>query len=111
MYDAAIQYKVKGLVYAGMGAGSVSKRSDAGIRKVEAKDIVVVRSSRTGSGVVPPDSSQPGLVSNSLNPAKSRILLILALTKTDNQEIIQQHFSTFNNPTSRSFHYNVIYLG
>lgn len=106
MYDAAIQYKVKGLVYAGMGAGSVSKRSDVGIRKVEAKDIVVARSSRTGSGVVPPDSNQPGLVSNSLNPAKSRILLILALTKTDNQEIIQQHSSAFNNPASRSFHYN-----
>ncbi len=95
MYDAAIQHKVKGIVYAGMGAGSVSKRSDAGIRKAQAKDIVVVRSSRTGSGVVPPDSNQPGLVSNSLNPAKSRILLMLALTKTDNPEIIQQYFNTY----------------
>lgn len=37
--------------------------------------IVVVRASRTGSGVAPVDDSQPGLVADSLNPAKARILL------------------------------------
>ncbi|SQC43703.1 L-asparaginase, type II [Klebsiella pneumoniae] len=43
---------------------------------------MVVRASRTGSGVVPPDDSQPGLVADSLNPAKARILLMTALTQT-----------------------------
>lgn len=95
MYDAAITHGVKGIVYAGMGAGSVSKRSNAGIRKAESKGIVVVRSSRTGSGIVPPDAGQPGLVSDSLNPAKSRILLMLALTKTTNPAVIQEYFHTY----------------
>lgn len=91
-YDAAIAHGVKGIVYAGMGAGSVSKRSDAGIRKAESKGIVVVRSSRTGSGIVPPDANQPGLVADSLNPAKARILLMLALTQTHNPDVIQEYF-------------------
>ncbi|MCL2893442.1 type II asparaginase [Brenneria tiliae] len=95
MYDAAIAHGVKGIVYAGMGAGSVSKRSDAGIRKAEGKGVVVVRASRTGSGIVPPDASQPGLVADSLNPAKSRILLMLALTKTSNPVVIQEYFHTY----------------
>lgn len=82
-------------VYAGMGAGSVSKRSDAVIRKALNKGIVVVRSTRTGSGVVPPDASQPGLVSDSLNPAKALILLMLALSKTQNPDVIQAYFHTY----------------
>lgn len=95
MYDASIEHGVKGIVYAGMGAGSVSKRSDAGIRKAISKGVVVVRSTRTGSGIVPPDANQPGLVSDSLNPAKARILLMLALTKTQNPDVIQDYFHTY----------------
>lgn len=95
MYDAAIAHHVKGIVYAGTGAGSVSKRSDAGIRKAESKGVVVVRSTRTGNGIVPPDDGQPGLVSDSLNPAKSRILLMLALTKTNNPAVIQAYFHSY----------------
>ncbi|MER0046638.1 L-asparaginase [Pectobacterium odoriferum] len=95
MYDASIKHGVKGIVYAGMGAGSVSKRGDAGIRKAESKGIVVVRSSRTGSGIVPPDAGQPGLVADSLSPAKSRILLMLALTKTTNPAVIQDYFHAY----------------
>ncbi len=53
------------LSHAGTGAGSVSVRSAAGIKKAQQAGIVVVRASRTGSGVVPPDDSQPGLVADS----------------------------------------------
>lgn len=95
MYDAAMAHGVQGIVYAGMGAGSVSKRSDAGIRKALNKGIVVVRSTRTGSGVVPPDASQPGLVVDSLNLAKSRILLMLALSKTHHADVIQEYFHSY----------------
>ncbi|MDI8799951.1 hypothetical protein MJM59_31755, partial [Salmonella enterica subsp. enterica serovar Montevideo] len=42
---------------------------------------IVVRASRTGNGVVPLDKGQPGLVSDSLNPAKARVLLMTALTQ------------------------------
>ncbi|APY56674.1 asparginase [Salmonella enterica] len=38
---------------------------------------------------------QPGLVSDSLNPAKARVLLMTALTQTRNPELIQSYFSTY----------------
>lgn len=95
MYDAAIAHHVKGIIYAGTGAGSVSVRSDAGIKKAEKAGIVVVRSSRTGGGRVPVDSAQPGLVSGTLNPAKARILLMTALTKTNDPVQIQQFFNQY----------------
>ena len=93
MYDAAIAHHADGIIYAGTGAGSV--RSAAGIKKAQQAGIVVVRASRTGSGVVPPDDSQPGLVSDSLNPAKARILLMTALTQTKDPQLIQQYFHTY----------------
>ena len=95
MYDAAIAHHADGIIYAGTGAGSVSVRSAAGIKKAQQAGIVVVRASRTGSGVVPPDDSQPGLVSDSLNPAKARILLMTALTQTKDPQLIQQYFHTY----------------
>lgn len=95
MYDAAIEHGAAGIVFAGMGAGSVSKRDGAAIRKAEAANIVVVRASRTGSGVVPPDENQPGLVSDSLNPAKARILLMLALTVSHDPGTIQDYFHQY----------------
>ncbi|EBH8740247.1 type II asparaginase [Salmonella enterica subsp. enterica serovar Chester] len=95
MYDAAIAHHADGIIYAGTGAGSVSVRSDAGIKKAEKAGIIVVRASRTGNGVVPLDKGQPGLVSDSLNPAKARVLLMTALTQTRNPELIQSYFSTY----------------
>ncbi|EDM1742332.1 TPA: fructose-asparagine asparaginase [Salmonella enterica subsp. enterica serovar Muenchen] len=95
MYDAAIAHHADGIIYAGTGAGSVSVRSDAGIKKAEKAGIIVVRASRTGNGVVPLDKGQPGLVSDSLNPAKARVLLMTALTQTRNPELIQNYFSTY----------------
>ncbi|EAA7661914.1 asparginase [Salmonella enterica subsp. enterica serovar Havana] len=38
---------------------------------------------------------QAGLVSDSLNPAKARVLLMTALTQTRNPELIQSYFSTY----------------
>ncbi|MGI4644382.1 fructose-asparagine asparaginase [Klebsiella pneumoniae] len=93
MYDAAIAHHADGIIYA--GTGSVSVRSAAGIKKAQQAGIVVVRASRTGSGVVPPDDSQPGLVADSLNPAKARILLMTALTQTKDPQLIQQYFHTY----------------
>ena len=95
IYDAAIAHHAEGIIYAGTGAGSVSVRSAAGIKKAQQAGIVVVRASRTGSGVVPPDDSQPGLVADSLNPAKARILLMTALTQTKDPQLIQQYFHTY----------------
>ncbi|WLT05536.1 type II asparaginase [Gilliamella apis] len=95
LFDAAIENHVDGIVYAGSGAGSTSVRSDRGIKKAENAGIVVVRSSRTGSGIVPVNKTLPGLVSDSLNTEKARILLMTALTKTKDPELIQQYFHTY----------------
>lgn len=95
MYDAAIAHHVDGIVYAGTGAGSMSVRSEIGIKKAKDAGIVVVRASRTGSGIVPEDANSPTLVANSLNPAKARILLMTALTKTNDPKIIQDYFNHY----------------
>ncbi|MCS5781190.1 type II asparaginase [Klebsiella pneumoniae subsp. pneumoniae] len=82
MYDAAIAHHADGIIYAGTGAGSVSVRSAAGIKKRSRRASWWCEPPVPASGVVPPDDSQPGLVADSLNPAKARILLMTALTQT-----------------------------
>ncbi|QXG61919.1 L-asparaginase, partial [Bacillus spizizenii] len=62
------------------------------------KGVTVVRSTRTGNGVVTPNqdyAEKDLLASNSLNPQKARILLMLALTKTDNPQKIQAYFNEY----------------
>lgn len=95
LFDAAIANHVDGIVYAGSGAGSTSVRSNAGIKKAQEAGILVVRSSRTGSGIVPVNKNLPGLVSDSLNTEKARILLMTALTQTKDPELIQQYFHSY----------------
>lgn len=95
MYDAAAASGVKGIIAAGVGAGSTSLRSIPSIKKAIERGIVVVRSSRTGSGFVPEDPAYPGLVADSLNPQKARILLMLALTVTSDPARIQAMFRQY----------------
>lgn len=95
MYDAAVAHGVKGIISAGVGAGSTSLRSIPSIKKAIERGVVVVRSSRTSSGFVPDDPAYPGLVADSLNPQKARILLMLALTVTNDPKRIQDMFHKF----------------
>ncbi|WP_162286839.1 type II asparaginase [Pantoea stewartii] len=95
MYDAAIEHDVKGIVVAGTGAGSESLAIIPSLKKAIEKGITVVRSSRTGSGYVAEDPAYVGLLSNDLNPPKSRILLMLALTITNNPSRIQEMFDKY----------------
>ncbi len=64
MYDAAIAHHADGIIYAGTGRGRCRYVAPP-VSKAQQAGIVVVRASRTGSGVVPPDDSQPGLVADS----------------------------------------------
>ncbi len=95
MYDAAVAHGAKGIVVAGVGAGSESLLVLPSIKKAIDRGVVVVRSSRTGSGFVPKDPAYLGLLGDSLNPQKARILLMLALTVTKDQSRIQEMFSQF----------------
>ncbi|WP_311767573.1 MULTISPECIES: type II asparaginase [unclassified Burkholderia] len=95
LYDAAVAHGARGIVVAGVGAGSESLLALPSIKKAVDKGVIVVRSSRTGSGYIPDDPAYIGLLGDNLNPQKARILLMLALTVTHNPEQIQQMFQRF----------------
>ncbi len=98
LYDAAVAAGAKGIVVAGSGNGSLSKLSKAGAIKAVKAGVTVVRSTRTGSGVVThsDEDDQNGMISSdSLNPQKARILLMLALTQTKDAKQIQTFFDEY----------------
>jgi L-asparaginase len=95
MYDAAVAHGAKGVVVAGTGAGSESLLVLPSIKKAIEQGVVVVRSSRTGSGFVAEDPAYVGLLGDDLNPQKARILLMLALTVTKDPSRIQEMLHQF----------------
>lgn len=99
LVDAAIAAGAEGIVYAGTGNGSVHKADEAELAKATSKGIVVVRSSRVGSGaVIPAEQSyidEHFIDGDSLNPQKARVLLQLALTKTHDPQAIQVMFHKY----------------
>jgi L-asparaginase len=88
---------VKGIVLAGVGDGNTTDAALASLEKAAKKGVAVVRCSRTGSGVVDRNieinDDQLGLIAGmELNPQKARILLMLALTKSNDQKRVQEFF-------------------
>jgi L-asparaginase len=62
--------------------------------------VIVVRASRVGHGIVARngeanDDELDFVVSDTLSPQKARILLMLALTRTDSTKEIQRMFYTY----------------
>ena len=94
--DAAIKAGARGIVYAGTGNGSIHKDAEEALARAAQAGIIIVRSTRTGSGtVIPAEQSytEAGFLNgDSLNPQKCRILLQLALMKTSDRQQIQQLF-------------------
>jgi L-asparaginase len=95
LYDAAVAHGARGIVVAGVGAGSESMLALPSIKRAIDKGVIVVRSSRTGSGYIPEDPAYLGLLGDTLNPQKARILLMLALTVTNRPEQIQEMLHQF----------------
>lgn len=99
LIDAAVSAGSKGIIYAGMGNGSISLAAEAGLVDAQKKGVVIIRSSRVGNGTVtnsiPRWDEQHFLKSDSLNPQKARILLTLALTKTSDLKDIQRMFDEY----------------
>ncbi|WP_068620484.1 type II asparaginase [Paenibacillus tuaregi] len=98
LYDAAVAAGAKGIVVAGSGDGSLSSASEAGAIDSGKKGVLIVRSTRVGSGTVAPsseDAKRNFVSSDSLNPQKSRILLMLALTLTNDVNKIQTFFNEY----------------
>ena len=88
----------KGIVVAGTGAGSIHKYQKEVLKKLMEEGLIVVQSSRVGSGIVlaNADDSKLGFIgAHDLNPQKARILLMLALTKSSNPNYIAQIFDKY----------------
>jgi L-asparaginase len=100
LIDAAVSSGAKGLVIAGVGNGNMNKASVAAAANAVRKGVVVVRSSRVPTGAVDRnveinDDEMGFIASQELNPQKARILLTLALLKTQTPAQIQALFSTY----------------
>lgn len=95
--NALVDSGVRGIVTAGVGNGNFYPDVEQALIAARSKGVVVVRSSRVGSGHVlrnseVNDDNLDFIVADDLNPQKARILLMLALTKTQDSDQIQQWF-------------------
>ncbi len=97
--DAAVAAGAKGLVSAGLPPGSPSAGQREAFERAARAGVVVVQSSRAGSGrVIDTKVSlrHSGFIgADNLTPQKARILLMLALTVTSDPDSLRQFFLTY----------------
>ncbi|MDR2947655.1 MAG: type II asparaginase [Prevotella sp.] len=99
--DAAVKAHVKGIVTAGVGNGNLTTDLQNALEKaVKNHGIAVVRSSRIMTGPTAQwdeiNDDQLGFSASWFNnPYRSRVLLMLALTKTKDYKEIQRMFSEY----------------
>jgi L-asparaginase len=97
LIESAIAKGAKGIVVAGVGDGNMTTPALDALTTAAKNGIVVVRSTRLPKGIVlrnneVNDDERGFVVSGELNPAKSRVLLQLALTRTTDPVRIQRMF-------------------
>jgi L-asparaginase len=108
LIKAAVDAGAKGIVLATAGAGATSGTQQDGITYATSKGVIVVTTTRTGSGRIaafqgrggrggaPPDEAQRRRIAGEdLAPVKARVLLMLALTRTTDPAEIQRMFSDY----------------
>ena len=98
--DAFVAAGSKGIIHAGVGDGSLAAKVLPALKSARAKGAVIVRASRVGQGILARngeanDDELDFVVADTLNAQKARILLMLALTKTNNTKDIQRMFYTY----------------
>ena len=98
--DAAVAAGAQGIVLAGVGDGNATAPMIEALSAAARKGVVVVRSSRVGSGSVDRnvelDDDKLGFVAaRELNPQKARVLLQQALTKTRDVAAVQRYFDEY----------------
>ena len=96
---SAVDAGAKGLVIAVAGADLTGGSLGPGINYAERQGVVVVAATRTGSGRIAAQSAsrvRDGMIGGEdLTPLKARILLMLALTKTQSPADIQRMFTEY----------------
>ena len=90
--EAAINAGVKGIICAGTGNGSINANVEEILSRA-AENIVIVRSSRCGGGSVVVNKNF--IDGDNLTAQKARILLQLALTKTNDRYEVQRMFKQY----------------
>jgi L-asparaginase len=98
--DFLVSKGVKGIVLAGVGDGNSTDTAIAALAEAAKKGVIVVRSTRTGSGLivrnVEVDDDKLGFITAmELNPQKARILLMLGLMKTNDPKKLQEFFMKY----------------
>ncbi len=92
---ALFENGTKGIVVAGSGAGSIHEAQKEVLKELLDKGLKVAVSSRVVAGRVAVSEADKklGFISaEDLNPQKARVLLMLALTKTNDPKKIQEYF-------------------
>ena len=100
--QALVASGVKGIVYAGAGAGVLSSFEKSALKAVLSLPIesrpVLVRSSRVGNGrvIARDEYDAMGMIpADTVNPQKARILLMLARTRTNDPKEIKRMFAEY----------------
>jgi L-asparaginase len=99
LVEAAVAAGAKGIISAGFPSGSPSPAQKEALVEAVRRGVVVVQSSRAGSGRVIDDKvalRRDGFLgADSLTPQKARILLMMALTVTTDAERIRRIFAEY----------------
>jgi len=107
LIKAAVDQGAKGIVIASAGAGATSGTQGDGIRYALEKGVFVVTTARAGSGRIAarprlagpaeaaPNPRERAIAGEDLAPVKARLLLMLALAKTQNAADIQRMFMEY----------------
>jgi L-asparaginase len=111
LIKAAVDAGAKGIVLATAGAGATSGTQPEGLDYAAQKGVFIVTSTRTGGGRIAPPRQTGSPTPNPSTPqqrrravtvsaedhapVKARVLLMLALTKTDQRDQIQRMFSEY----------------
>ncbi len=101
LIDMHVKAGAEGIVIAGVGNGNMTEATLKAAKKAyEYHGVIIVRSTRVATGWVLRDNEFKDddyhtVVSGDLNPAKARILLMLALSKGKKLTEMQQLFDTY----------------
>ncbi|WP_268243359.1 type II asparaginase [Helicobacter pylori] len=97
LFQASLNSHAKGIVIAGVGNGNVNAGFLKAMQEASEMGVVIVRSSRVGSGEITSGEidDKAFITSDNLNPQKARVLLQLALTKTNDKAKIQEMFEEY----------------
>lgn len=100
MVTPLLSHGYRGIIHAGVGNGNIHKNIFPVLIDARRKGILVVRSSRVPTGPTTldaevNDAEYQFVASQELNPQKSRVLLMLALTITNDWKQIQEYFNQY----------------